>query len=376
MVRLIDVVSRTNVETEELAYREPQRGGGDFRMGSQVFVGDSQAAVFVRGGKALDILGPGRHTLSTSNLPIISGLIGLATSGRTPFPADLYFMNLRTMPQVGWGTSSPIYIRTNTGLGVLLLRTHGVMEIAMSDPSLFYSKYAVNQAVVNLNDIKKRIQTTLLGEINDLLLESGAQDLMEANAILEEIEGGLMVKINDKFAEMGLRITAFESNPFEPVTKSIEEMRDIIPFEVWREAYELQKKYEIGEAAANNPGMGGGLASAGVGLGVGQQLGAAFGGGGNNAQVEAMQQQMQQQQMMMQQMMMQMMNSNNNNQQQQQAPPPQQPAQSAAPANPQTREEIQAMIDNLDMKLMNGEISEAIYNRLLTKWQDRLDELG
>ena len=98
MPRLIDVVDHTNVGTEEFAWREPQEGSGDFRMGSQVIVGESQAAVFVRGGQALDVLGTGRHMLSTANLPILSGLIGLATSGRTPFTADLYFVNLKDMP--------------------------------------------------------------------------------------------------------------------------------------------------------------------------------------------------------------------------------------------------------------------------------------
>ncbi|MCA9903741.1 MAG: SPFH domain-containing protein, partial [Anaerolineae bacterium] len=108
MPRIIDVIDHVNVLDDELAYREPQEGSGDWRMGSQVIVGESQAAVFVRGGEALDVLGPGRHTLSTANLPILSGLIGLATSGRTPFTADLYFVNLKDMPQVGWGTNPPI----------------------------------------------------------------------------------------------------------------------------------------------------------------------------------------------------------------------------------------------------------------------------
>ncbi len=106
MPRIIDIIDHTNVRNDELAYREPQQGSGDWRMGSQVIVGESQAAVFVRSGEALDVLGTGRHTLSTANLPILSGLIGLATSGRTPFTADLYFVNLKDMPPVGWGTKS------------------------------------------------------------------------------------------------------------------------------------------------------------------------------------------------------------------------------------------------------------------------------
>ena len=100
MPRLIDVVSHPNVGPEELAWREPQAGNGDWRMGSQVIVGPSQAAVFVYRGQVQDILKEGAHPLSTMNLPLLASLIGLATSGRTPFTADLYFVNLRDMPQV------------------------------------------------------------------------------------------------------------------------------------------------------------------------------------------------------------------------------------------------------------------------------------
>jgi membrane protease subunit (stomatin/prohibitin family) len=379
MPRIIDVIDRTNVADDELVYREPQQGSGDWRMGSQVIVGESQAAIFVRAGQALDTLGTGRHTLSVANLPILSGLIGLATSGRTPFTADLYFVNLRDMPQVGWGTAKPIYLRVETGLGVLLLRTHGVMDISISDPMMFLKKYGINRPITRLRDIKDRIQTMLIGEINSLLLKSGVQDLMEANALLEEIEGALLVEVNDKFAEMGLRIKAFEANPFDTVNVPIEELRDIVPLEVWLEVLERQKRLDIGMAAAQNEGMGGGMAAAGLGFGVGQNLGSQFGNqGGDSAQMQNMQQQLMQQQQMMQQMMNQMMQQNQGGgqmmpQQPQQAAPP--PPASSAPANPTTREEIQAMIDSLDVKLMNGEISETLYNRLLTKWQERLDSL-
>ncbi len=371
MPRIIDVIDHTNVAEDELTYREPQQGSGDWRMGSQVIVGESQAAVFVRGGQALDVLGTGRHTLSVANIPILSGLIGLATSGRTPFTADLYFINLRNMPQVGWGTVKPIYLRVTTGLGIALLRTHGLIDINIADPMVFLKKYGVNRPMTRLADIKERLQTTLLGEINSLLLKSGAQNLVEANGILEEIEGAALVQVNERFKEMGLQINAFEANSFDTVNVPIEELRDIVPLEVWMEVLERQKRLDIGMAAAQNQGMGGALAGAGLGLGVGQQIGGMLNPNQQaqpSADVSALQNQMMQQQMMMNQMMQQMMNQNNPNQQQAQ------PA--AAPANPQTKAEIQAMIDSLDMKLASGEITEAIYNKLSSKWQERLDSLG
>lgn len=375
MVRIIDVIDHVNVADDELVWREPQDREGDFRFGSQLIVNESQAAVFVRAGQALDVFGPGRHTLSTANLPILSSIIGLATSGRTPFTAYVYFINLRDMPQVGWGTSKPLYLRTNTGLGVTLLRTHGVMDISVADPMMFLKKYGMNRKMVTMRDIRDRIQTMLLGEVNNLLLRSGAQDLMEANAILDEIEGALLARVNDKFAEIGMFIRAFEANPFDTVTLPIEELRDIVPLDVWKDVLETQKRLDIGMAAASNTG-GSNFAAAGLGLGLGQQLAGQMNPAGANqsSEVAALQQQLLQQQQMMSQMMNQMM-MNQMNQGQQPASAPTPTPTPVASSNPQTKEEIEALIDNLDLKLATGEISEDTYNRLVSKWKERLSTL-
>ena len=362
MPRIIDVVDHTNVADDEFAWREPQEGSGDFRMGTQVIVGESQRAVFVRGGEALDALGPGRHTLSTANLPILSGLIGLATSGRTPFTADLYFVNLKDMPQVGWGTNPPIVLETpGRGMGVVLLVTFGVIDIGVDDPGRFVKQYSVGKPVTRVKDIKDRIQAMLLGEITELLMKSGVQSVPDANKLLGDLEGAMLAKVNEKFQALGLRIKAFEANPFRAKEDvSLDEIRNYVSLDVW----ERVQRLNIAQKAAENPGMGGGLAGAGVGLGVGQSIGAA-----RNPEGTEMQRQMQQQQMMMNQMMMNMMAQQGGQGQQQQAAP------ATPPANPQTKAEVQALLDQLDTKLMNGEISEDTYKRLTEKWEKRMSEL-
>src|SRR5512145_709489 len=199
MPRIIDVVDHVNVMDDELCYREPQSGGGDWRMGSQVIVQESQTAVFVRGGEILDDLGPGRHTLSTANLPILSGLIGLATSGRNPFTADLYFVNLKDMPQVPWGTNPPIVLETpGKGVGVVLLITHGVIDIGVDDPTRFVKQYGVGKPILRLNDIKERIQSMLLSDLATLISSSGAQSIMDANRLLGDLEGAALAKLNEQ----------------------------------------------------------------------------------------------------------------------------------------------------------------------------------
>ena len=147
------------------------------------------------------------------------------------------------------------------------------------------------------------------------------------------------------------------AKPFTAKEVSTEELRNYVDFETW----ERIRRLEVADAAASNTGMGGGLAGAGVGLGVGQQIGAAL-----NPDAAALQQQ---QQMMMMQMMQQMM-------QQQQGQQGQQAPAQATPAVPQTAAEVRAYLDQLDAKLMAGEVSEELYKKLYEKWEARLKELG
>jgi len=250
--------------------------------------------------------------------------------------------------------------------GIAALLTAGVEE-----PMLFVKQYGIGKPMTTLSDIRDRIQSMLLGEISELVSKSGVQSVPDANKILGDLEGAMLTKVNDKFQALGLRIKAFEAVPFvakEDVT--LDEIRNYVTAEAY-ERYANERRFNIAQTAAGNQGAGGTLASAGIGLGVGQQLGSTL-----NPDMAAMQQRMAEQQMQMQQMMMNMMAQNQAGQGQQQAPQaPPAPANVLA-SNPQTKEEVQKFLDTLDAKLLSGEISEPIYNRLVEKWQKRLDELS
>src|SRR5512134_653400 len=152
MGRILDIVEHPNVGGDELAYREPQGGSGDFRIGSQVIVRENQAAVFVRDGQALDVFGSGSHTITTANVPLLADLIGKAFGNQTPFKVEVYFINIGDFPQVGWGTSQPLPLETpGKGLGWLLLQGHGVMDFHVSDPQRFARQYAIGKAVIGVS---------------------------------------------------------------------------------------------------------------------------------------------------------------------------------------------------------------------------------
>ena len=92
---------------EWLVYRYP---GEQFTTGSQLIVGEGQVAVFVRGGQALDYFTAGTYTLSTSNIPLLHHIINLPFGGKTPFTAEVYYINKTSKLEINWGTVDPIQL--------------------------------------------------------------------------------------------------------------------------------------------------------------------------------------------------------------------------------------------------------------------------
>jgi membrane protease subunit (stomatin/prohibitin family) len=334
MPRIFDIIEHPNVGKEELAYREPQSGSGDFRIGSQVIVRENQAAVFVRDENALDALGAGSHTITTANIPLLVNFIGKAFNNQTPFKAEVYFLNMADFPQVGWGTTQPLALETpGKGLGWLLLQGHGVFDIKISDPQRFAKQYAIGQPVIRLSDIKERLLTVILGELQDIIATHAPGDLMGLNRMINEIEATMVAQMRDKFDAVGLTLKAFEMKPLTAAPTSAEDLRNMGLLDV--ATYQALQAADALRDAAQNPS---GMAGAGVGLGAGVGMGQALAG--------AFQQ------------------------------PPQQAEQKDVTASPQTPKEVQALLDSLDMRLANGEISEDAYNRLVAKWQKKLDEMS
>ncbi|MGD8377762.1 MAG: SPFH domain-containing protein, partial [Acidobacteriota bacterium] len=110
--------------------------GGDLKMGAQLVVQESQSAVFFRDGKALDVFGPGRHTLTTANLPLLTRLLGLPFGGTSPFRADVVFVNRKVFTDLKWGTREPVAFR-DAELEMVRLRAFGAFAARVGDPQLF-----------------------------------------------------------------------------------------------------------------------------------------------------------------------------------------------------------------------------------------------
>ncbi|HBY08066.1 MAG TPA: virion core protein (lumpy skin disease virus), partial [Chloroflexi bacterium] len=159
MARIFDVVEYPNEMQDEIVHRFPEAGYGDFRIGSQVIVRESQNAVFFRDGNALDVFGPGRHTIVTANIPRVIDFVGKAFNDRTPFTAEVYYVAMREFVDKKWGTPQPIIVRNpGMGLGVALLQAFGSYSFQVEDPQQFVTQVVGAQGVFRTRDIENRLR--------------------------------------------------------------------------------------------------------------------------------------------------------------------------------------------------------------------------
>ncbi len=136
MARIFDVVEYPSEMLDEIVHRFPEVGVADLRIGSQVIVRESQKAVFFRDGKALDVFGPGRHTIVTANIPYLIDFIGKAFNDRTPFTAEVYYVSMREFADRKWGTPQPIIVSNpGMGLGVALLQGLWFLSVQIKGPT-------------------------------------------------------------------------------------------------------------------------------------------------------------------------------------------------------------------------------------------------
>jgi len=287
MARIFDVVEYPSEMMDELVHRFPETGPADLRMGSQVIVRESQRVVFFRDGNALDTFGPGRHTISTFNIPKVIDFIGKAFNDRTPFVAEVYYVSMREFADRKWGTPQPIIVRNpGMGLGVALLQGFGSYSFQIKDPQQFVTQIVGAQGMFRTADIENRMRTMLLSKLQDLLGETAAKkSVIELIGLTEELGAGVRAKAQDDFAAIGLTLKSFYIGNLKPSDKSAEELRAMGMLDM--QVYTQLQAADAMREAAQNPSGGAGL-TAGIGAGVGignvlsQSLQGMTGGGAQN----------------------------------------------------------------------------------------------
>jgi excisionase family DNA binding protein len=289
MARIFDVIEYPNEMTDEIVHRFPEDGSiGDFRIGSQVIVRESQSAVFFRDGNALDTFGPGRHTIATANVPLLINWIGKAFNDRTPFPAEVYFVSRREFANRKWGTPQPIIVRNpGMGLGVALLQGFGTYSFQVTDPQQFVTQIVGARRAYATAEIEDRLRTVLLSKLQDLLGETAAtHPVPEMIGLTEEIGAGVRAKAGDDFAALGLVLKTFYVGNLKPSDKSAEELRAMGMLDM--ATYTQLQAADAMRDAAQNPSGGAGLtAGIGAGMGIGNLMQQATSGAMQGGQAGA-----------------------------------------------------------------------------------------
>ena len=284
MARIFDVIEYPNEMRDEIVHRFAETGIGDYRIGSQVIVRESQAAVFFRDGNALDVFGAGRHTIATANIPKIIDLIGKAFNDRTPFPAEVYFVSLKEFANEKWGTPQPIIVRNpGMGLGVALLQGFGTYSFQVKDPQQFVTQVVGAQGSYRTADIEERLKTMLLSKLQDALGETtAAKSVVDLIGLTEEIGAAVRAKAQDDFEALGMALKTFYIGNLKPSSKSAQELRAMGMLDMATYT-QLQSADAMRDAAQNEGGGAGLTAGIGAGMGIGNIMGQALQGGFQNA---------------------------------------------------------------------------------------------
>jgi excisionase family DNA binding protein len=280
MARIFDVVEYPNEMRDEIVHRFPETGPGDFRIGSQVIVREAQEAVFFRDGNALDTFGPGRHTITTYNIPLLIEKIGPALfNTATPFPAEVYFVSMKEFADQKWGTPQPIIVRNpGMGLGVALLQGFGNYSFQVKDAQQFVTQIVGTQGTYRTEEIESRLRSMLLSKLQDLLGETAVNnDIPKMIGLTEELGAGVRAKALEDFEAIGLTLKTFYIENLKPSSKSAEELRAMGMLDM--ATYTQLQAADALRDAAQNPSGGAGLtAGIGAGLGIGQVMGSALQG--------------------------------------------------------------------------------------------------
>ncbi len=279
MARVFDVVEYPSEMADELVHRFPETGVADLRFGSQVIVRESQAVVFFRDGRALDVLGPGRHTITTANVPLLTDLLGKLFGDRTPFTAEVYFVSMREFADRKWGTPQPIIVRnTGVGLGIALLQGFGTYSFQVSDPQQFVTQIVGQLGAFRTSDIENRLRTMLLSRLQDLLGETTSEkNVLDLIGLTDELGAGVRAKAQDDFLAIGLLLKSFYIGNLKPSDKSAKELREMGMLDM--QTYTQLQAADAMRDAAQNPSGGAGLtAGIGAGMGIGNVLAGSLAG--------------------------------------------------------------------------------------------------
>ena len=272
-----------NGEADELVWKFPYE---NLSVGAQLIVNQSQEAIFVKGGAIADVFGPGTHTLSANNIPILQKLINLPFGGNTPFTAEVWYVSKTVRRNLKFGTSTPIDLLDPLYNVSVPIRSFGEYGIQVSDSSAFLQQIVGTLHLFTDDDIIEQFKSLITQKLTVSISKYVIQKeitVVKINAYVDEIANYVRDAINEEFAQYGVRITNFNISSLnfdkedENVKKILDSQSEASKRRMEGYTYQQERQLDVMETAAGNEGGAGQMMGAGMGLGMGFGIGGAFG---------------------------------------------------------------------------------------------------
>ena len=266
-----------------LVWRDPR---DNFTLGSQLIVNESQEAIFYKGGKALDLFGPGTHTLSAANIPLLQSIINLPFGGKTPFTAEVYFINKTVALAHNWGTSTPILLLDPRYKVTIPFRGYGQFGVRVENSREFIIKIVGASKGALASDvatgmIEAPVVSCLQQVLGDFLVKEKVPAL-EVPAHTMNITKKVFDLLESQYQLMGIKLVNFtiESINYDPKDESVKKLRSMIDeaarLEIMGDAYRrnqdfytTERQFNVMQGAAESGGTAGNMMGATMGIGMG-----------------------------------------------------------------------------------------------------------
>lgn len=268
--QFIDVIEWVDDSRDTLSYRFPD-DDKQIKNEAQLIVRESQVAQFVYVGQFADTLGPGRHTLKTENIPILSDLLGWKYKFQTPFKADVYYVTTRVFTGNKWGTSNPVMMR-DADFGVVRVRAFGTYDFKIVDPVRFLKEVAGTDHQFRLDEFNDVMRSRIVSVFSETLARAKVPALDVATRY-SELGAALLDPINQVTREKyGLELTAFvvENVSVPPeLEQAIDKRGAMTAIGNLNDYIKYNMANALAEGKAGAAGIGAELAA---GLAMGQQM--------------------------------------------------------------------------------------------------------
>ena len=257
---------------QELVHRLPEEGSGEIKYGAQLTIRESQAGIFYYKGKAVGAFGPGRHTLKTANIPLLTKIASIPWGMKSPLRAEVYFVNLKVFTNLKWGTRDPVAFK-DTELGLIRLRAFGVFNLQVVQPVLFINRLVGTQGMFSTAEIEEYLNRVIVSRFNDYMGET-IDSILNLPAKYDELSEGLAKRLHEDFSHFGINLTHLYVNAITPppeVQQAIDDRSRMGVFDDMNKLMQMKSAMAMEKASEAEGGSG-----TGMGTGMGLMMPAMF----------------------------------------------------------------------------------------------------